>query len=61
MKNTLKELQMGYLYAGVIADQAEEGTSETCSLCWNTGCNCGGYSVAADPFINLTAEEIHAY
>ncbi|MGD7047020.1 hypothetical protein FZC83_02115 [Rossellomorea marisflavi] len=60
MKNTLKDLQMGYVFAGVISNM-EENTSETCSLCWNTGCDCGGYDVAADPFLSLTAEEIHAY
>jgi hypothetical protein len=60
MKNTLKEMQMAYLYSGVIVDKSEN-SSETCSLCWNTGCDCGGYDVANDPFISLTAEEIHAY
>jgi hypothetical protein len=55
MGKTLRVMQMAYLNAM----GSQESTSETCSLCWNTGCDCGGYDVKSDPFINLTAEEFH--
>jgi hypothetical protein len=52
----LRLMQMAYIEA---MGNKSENSSETCSLCWNTGCDCGGYDVTSDPFINLTAEEFH--
>lgn len=49
-------MQMAYISA---MGSNTEDTTETCSLCWTTGCDCGGYDVKNDPFINLTAEEFH--
>lgn len=58
MKNTLKELKLAYVFAGVM-NNFKEDTNDQCSLCWSSGCDCESTDIKLDPFINLTAEEFH--